>query len=272
MGNEAGPRPGRDRLPHGEPLGDVDAVGLGKFNIGLVPASVTPPRTWKRAAWFAVLSSAGVLVGLAVAASELVSTGPEERIGLPGYPTEVPLVTGFPTTTSTPPTAARAIGTAGPAPGAHGGSAPAAGPEAPRAAVGAPPAEGGTPAPGGHAEPPTAVVLTTPSSAPAAVAHGRAIAARTERFYAEVATDTDTALALATEDFRADAGDLLRQRFAGVSRVRVTEIAVDPAGGVALSTLRVTRDDGTTSTERRRLAFTTAGEPLISAERAADGA
>ncbi|QTR01450.1 hypothetical protein J7S33_18795, partial [Saccharothrix algeriensis] len=70
-----------------DPLLDTDAMGLRKFDIGLVPASVTPPRTWQRAAWFAVLSSAAVLVGLAFAAATLVGANtPEERIGVPGYP------------------------------------------------------------------------------------------------------------------------------------------------------------------------------------------
>ncbi|MFD1151709.1 hypothetical protein ACFQ3T_31630, partial [Saccharothrix hoggarensis] len=91
--------------PPPDPLVDTDEMGLRKFNIGLVPASVTPPRTWKRAAWFAVLSSAGVLVGLAIAAAKLVGvSNPVERIGMPGYPTDVPLLTGFatpaPTTTT----------------------------------------------------------------------------------------------------------------------------------------------------------------------------
>ncbi|NUT47951.1 MAG: hypothetical protein HOV94_11670, partial [Saccharothrix sp.] len=65
---EHGPRDpaaARPLPPPPDPLADTDAVGLRKFNIGLVPASVTPPRTWRLAAWFAVLSSAGVLVGLA---------------------------------------------------------------------------------------------------------------------------------------------------------------------------------------------------------------
>ncbi|MEO6086714.1 MAG: hypothetical protein ABIQ18_26730, partial [Umezawaea sp.] len=57
----------RGGRPAPDPLVDTEGSGLRTFNIGLVPASVTPPRTWKRAAWFAVVSSAGVLIGLAVA-------------------------------------------------------------------------------------------------------------------------------------------------------------------------------------------------------------
>src|SRR5689334_5143052 len=88
------PRPaaGGDRIPlprrrQIDPLQDTD--GLRKFNIGLVPASVTPPRTWKRAAWFAVISSVLVLVGLSVAAAKLVGGGGAvETVGLPGYPSD----------------------------------------------------------------------------------------------------------------------------------------------------------------------------------------
>lgn len=46
--------------------------GLSKFDLGSVPASVTPPRTWRKAAWFAAVSSGGVVVALLVASSYLV--------------------------------------------------------------------------------------------------------------------------------------------------------------------------------------------------------
>src|SRR3954447_24713372 len=49
-----------------DPLLDTDPVGLRKFDIGTVPASVTPPRTWRRAAWFSVGSSVAALVALLV--------------------------------------------------------------------------------------------------------------------------------------------------------------------------------------------------------------
>lgn len=48
--------------------------GLSKFDLGSVPASVTPPRSWRKAAWFAATSSGGVVVALLVAGSYLVST------------------------------------------------------------------------------------------------------------------------------------------------------------------------------------------------------
>src|SRR5690606_9920859 len=47
--------------------------GLSKFDLGNVPASVTPPRSWRKAAWFATMSSCGVAVALVLAGSYLVS-------------------------------------------------------------------------------------------------------------------------------------------------------------------------------------------------------
>ncbi|MBB5954948.1 hypothetical protein FHS29_001518 [Saccharothrix tamanrassetensis] len=260
-----------------DPLADTDAVGLRKFNIGLVPASVTPPRTWQRAAWFAVLSSAAVLIGLAVAAAKLVGAHtPEERIGMPGYPSASPILTGFATNTTT---------ALPPAPGVRAGAGepdgtPAERPEAARTA-------------GDRSAPPSPAPPATPSSAPVAgstpgtparpavstvpsqakpMVDGAAVASLTELFYEEVATNSAGALAMVVDAFRADAQALLEQRFADVSLIEVTEISVDPAGGVTVSTLRVTKKDGTTSTEKRELSFTGGDDPLINAERPFDGA
>ncbi|MGM1061015.1 hypothetical protein [Saccharothrix sp. Mg75] len=258
-----------------DPLVDTDAVGLRKFNIGLVPASVTPPRTWKRAAWFAVLSSAGVLVGLAIAAAKLVgSVNPVERIGMPGYPTDVPLLTGFPS--SSPSTAGT---TAAPVP--RDQRAPAAGRagEGLRAAQGdRSPAGAGDP-PGGSsgsrtatAVAPAAPSVTTVPGDSAPLVDAETIADRTERFYEEAVRNADTAAAMVSEGFRSTARALAAGRFADVALVEVERISVDPARGVTVSTIRVTREDGTTSTERRELVFTTVGELLIDAERPAGSA
>lgn len=254
----------------GDPFTDSDAVGLGKFNIGLVPASVTPPRTWRRAAWFAVLSSAAVLVGLALAAAKLVgSSDPVERIGLPGYPTDVPLLPRFPTTTAPTP-AAPEPDIPGPvlageperaqAPGADTrGTAEAGGSATPH------------PTPADTAAPTASPEVITVSHTSEAVVDGMTIATRTEQFYEQAATSTDTAMALVSDSFRSNAEALLEQRFADVSLVEVTTIRVDPARGVTVSTLWVTRKDGTRLTEERELVFTTTGDPRIDAERPAEG-
>lgn len=255
-----------------DPYVDTDAVGLRKFNIGLVPASVTPPRTWKRAAWFAVLSSVAVLVGLTIAAAKLVgSSNPVERVGMPGYPTDMPLLTGF-SGSKPPPTP-----TSSPSMSGSRGTSHVERPDGLRAPADADrPAEGGSSSTGrttsASSRPsPSPEVVTVPVDA-RPVVDAEEIAVRTESFYEQVATTAGTALALVSDSFRPNAEALLEERFADVSLIEVTGISVDPAKGVTTSTLRVTRKDGSTSTEKRELVFTTTGAPLINAERPAPGA
>ncbi|SNR37516.1 hypothetical protein SAMN06265360_10441 [Haloechinothrix alba] len=87
-------RPARTRvtlIPQDEPEDDARVYaapppdGLGKFDLGTVPASVTPPRSWRKAAWFATMSSGGVVVALLVAGSHLVSQ-PTDQLADDGWP------------------------------------------------------------------------------------------------------------------------------------------------------------------------------------------
>ncbi|MET1072615.1 MAG: hypothetical protein ABWY11_08225 [Umezawaea sp.] len=265
--------------PAPDPIVDTDAAGLRKFNIGLVPASVTPPRTWKRAAWFAVVSSAAVLVGLAVAAAKLVGgSGPVERIGMPEYPANVPIVTDFGTRTSSKaPTGAQSADTRPQdtaRPGWTSSAAPQGGDRGGE--------QGSTSGGSGATTATTPAVTTTPGSAqvdttPPTVTtvpnqekplvDATAIVSRTEKFYEEVSANTATALAMTTEDSRPTIEAVLEQRFSDVSSIQVKEISVDPTRGVTVSTLQITKRDGTASTEQRELTFTLSGEPLINAER-----
>lgn len=265
-----GDLPAQRGRPPVDPLADTG--GLRKFNIGLVPASVTPPRTWKRAAWFAVLSSAGVLVGLAIAAAKLVgNTGPVERIGMPGYPVDVPLITGLPTKesrtpTSVPPPSSKSA-SAGQASGGQSSGEQPSGEQASTSAA----EETPTDVPGTRTStnptrttPPT---VTTVPNRETPVVDGTTIAVRTEKFYEELVTNSATAMELATDTFRSTSEAVLEQRFADVTLIEVKEISVDPGKGITISLLQVTKKDGTTSTEKRELTFTTAVEPLIDAER-----
>ncbi|ACU40317.1 hypothetical protein [Actinosynnema mirum] len=276
-----------DAPPPRDPLHDSDAVGLSKFNIGMVPASVTPPKTWRRAAWFTVISSASVLVGLAVAAVELVGPPrPDEPLALPSYPPTAPRLPVL-TTTAPPPEAA-------PEPGveALADAAPDRAGQAPRdapatggagkahAGRGAGPGEGGwtgeqrvTAPQAGRASavpaPPPQVwaPVTTVAGGSAAHEDVLAIASRTEEFYRQVAQSAEAALELVSETVRGVVGALVAERFGEASHVQVTGISVDAVRGLSTSTLLVTNRDGTTSTEHRELLFTVVGEPLISGER-----
>jgi len=65
-------------------------TGLRKFNLGTIPASVTPPRTWRRAAWFAGGTAAFVACALGLAA---IALNGHTRRGntieaLPGQPSQ----------------------------------------------------------------------------------------------------------------------------------------------------------------------------------------
>ncbi|RDI33568.1 hypothetical protein [Lentzea flaviverrucosa] len=259
----ARPVAGGDRIPlprrrQIDPLQDTD--GLRKFNIGLVPASVTPPRTWKRAAWFAVVSSVLVLVGLSVAAAKLVGGGGEvETVGLPGYPSDVPTIAALPTGGTSPSATGRSTpsaaptGKVAPAPGTGASSVPRTSGQASAA----------NPQPSGTAPP----VITTVPVSQAPVVDGGKIAEQTEHFYKTMATNADTALAMTTDTVRSNADALLEGRVADISLIEVKEILVDPSKGLTVSLLQVTKKDGSVSTEKRELTFTVGDLPLINGER-----
>jgi hypothetical protein len=258
---QARPVVGGDRIPlprrrQIDPLQDTD--GLRKFNIGLVPASVTPPRTWKRAAWFAVISSVLVLVGLSVAAAKLVGGGGAvETVGLPGYPSDVPFISGLPTSPTSPSVTGTHPSAAKPVPGAAvpGTGARTFGSSAARSASNT--TSSGTAPP----------VITTVPVSQTPVVDGGKIAQRTASFYQEMAANADTALALTTDTVRSNADALLEGRLADISLIEVKEIVVDPSKGLTVSLLQVTKKDGSVSTEKRELSFTVGDLPLINGER-----
>src|SRR5699024_5292032 len=73
------PREARPRTS--DETGDDDVpAGLEAFDLGSVPASVTPPTTWRRAAWFATASSGGV-AGLLLAGAFLLGQQPGQQQG-----------------------------------------------------------------------------------------------------------------------------------------------------------------------------------------------
>lgn len=259
----ARPVAGGDRIPlprrrQIDPLQDTD--GLRKFNIGLVPASVTPPRTWKRAAWFAVVSSVLVLVGLSVAAAKLVGGGGEvETVGLPGYPSDVPTIAALPTGGTSPSATGRSTPSAAPT----GKVAPAPGTGASSVPRTSGQASATNPKPSGTAPP----VITTVPVSQAPVVDGGKIAEQTESFYKAMATNADTALAMTTDTVRSNADALLEGRVADISLIEVKEILVDPSKGLTVSLLQVTKKDGSVSTEKRELTFTVGDLPLINGER-----
>ena len=72
-------------------------TGLSTFDLGSVPASVTPPRSWRKAAWFATASSGGVVVALLFAGSALVGKPAPDQAGggwIPGLGGGIPTIGG----------------------------------------------------------------------------------------------------------------------------------------------------------------------------------
>ncbi|NKQ58153.1 hypothetical protein HFP15_35370 [Amycolatopsis sp. K13G38] len=72
-------------------------TGLSTFDLGSVPASVTPPRSWRKAAWFATASSGGVVVALLFAGSALVGKPSPDQAGggwIPGLGGGIPTIGG----------------------------------------------------------------------------------------------------------------------------------------------------------------------------------
>jgi hypothetical protein len=236
-----------------DPLLDTDPVGLRKFDLGTVPASVTPPRTWRRAAWFTVGSSAAALAALVVVGTLLV--GPSRMRtqieSFPGNPFQVPL----PTTTDAP---KRQL-----PPGAPSEVAATDGRDtAPvrTQTIGAGPLTA-TSVPT-HTSPRPTITTVTGASAP--VVDPGKIAQQTQHFFAAVTSNVGEAYQLTSGALKANGEAALQQRYQDVASVQVQGITIDPGKGITINTVLVTRKNGTTSSEQHVLAFTPGTLPLIS--------
>ncbi|HEX6355139.1 hypothetical protein [Actinophytocola sp.] len=255
------------------PLPEAPATGLRKFDLGNVPASVTPPRSWRRAAWFAVGTSAAVVLGLTIAAVELMGRPvPDSTLidALPAYPTgrlilAEPPTEKAPTDSSRPPTPTTP-------------SSRAVAPEAVPADVAPPPEEARE-----------AVIVsdrqsaddtlgqdtmsTTPKTPtrrvvgplPLTPTDPQAMGDRTEQYFALVTLDSAAAHAM-TAGLGREGADDIAARYAGVRWVEVQDITIDRNHGTTTSTVKVIRQDGTESVERRQLSFTWGGDPKITSE------
>lgn len=261
------------------PLIDTGPMGLHKFDLGYIPASVTPPRTWRRAAWFTIFCSAAALVGLLFVTSELV--GPVNVAGdinsLPGLPTNLPFYTP-PSSSSTTPPDPRHSSPGHPdqsrRPGQPGGSAqptdaqgqPITTDDGSGSSDSLPPGGGGGPQGGGN--PPSTVVVAPPSavttvnSGPPAVDPSK-LGSRTEQFFSDVTTNVNAAAGMTSDTVRGDAKAIIEQNYGDISTIQIKSVQVDPSSGVTVSVLQVTGKDGSVTTEQRTLQFTLTGDPKI---------
>ena len=245
----------------------VPLTGLRKFDLGTIPASVTPPSTWRSAAWFAVAASVAVVVGLAFAAFALVGKPNDWKTidALPGEPTKSLVIVPLPgdsatedpdsssrTTTSTSPD--RSTSTS-----ADGGTQ--SGP-------------GVTPTPTSGPPPSTGTSTTRPTTSPTRttvgtylqVADPMKMGDRTELYFAKVTDDPAGAYALTTGQMRSEGKESIEQRYSDVSDVQVKEMTIDPQSSTTTSTIEVTRKDGTKTTEHRELSFSPGSDPKIADE------
>ncbi|HEY0449578.1 hypothetical protein [Actinophytocola sp.] len=247
--------------------------GLRKFDLGTVPASVTPPRTWRKAAWFAVGTSAAVVCGLAVAAVRFVGTplASDTIRELPAYPTQQLEIEKLPvdetssadpttrstrpSTKSTPnrPDTVRRTSDA-PKPGTSG--------EPDTSLPGSADQTSG-PTHTTWTEPPPPA-RTTVGPAPVTPTNPQAMGDRTEEYFRLVTQDPKAAHDMCTGGMAREGPEGIEARYEGVSRVEVQDITIDRNQAMTTSTVKVVREDGTETVEKRQLTFTWGGDPKIS--------
>ncbi|SDN12762.1 hypothetical protein [Allokutzneria albata] len=265
---DTGPASDAPGAPAADPLDDTNTGGLRKLDLGMVPASVTPPPTWKRAAWFAGLSSAIVLVVLVTVAVTLV--GPKDvfdRINaLPAYPSELMLVT----TTAAPTRSEQGSRTGArptDVPGAAGQDGTGGGPRRTTgASTGASSPSSTTPTPTSSMTTPP--ITTVPSFGPELIPV-RQLTESTVRFFSAVSNDIEKAFAdLVGPELKKEGLPSFEKRFGSMAdRLEFKAMRVDPVRGVTTSVIEVRDAEGRILVQERELRFVPDAAPLVNAER-----
>ncbi|SEF31607.1 hypothetical protein SAMN05421837_105816 [Amycolatopsis pretoriensis] len=247
--------------------------GLGGFTIGSVPASVTPPKTWKKAAWFATGASGAVVVGLLFAGSYLVGKPAADQAvqgAWPGYQ-------GAPTVIDPTGPGERTSRQGGSAPGPDTSSSPdqpagrtSGGGAGPVDGSAPPPADDSSAAPGttGTATPGTSARPQKPPVTPAQretpvkspwwysfPPDAQTMGDNSEKFFNTVTTDPAAASAVTTGELHDQGPQALADRYAGVAYFEVRKISIDQQRGVTVNTVEITHTDGSKTIEERTLTF-----------------
>jgi hypothetical protein len=263
-------------------LPETTATGLRKFDLGNVPASVTPPRTWRKAAWFAVGTSAAVVLGLSIAAVELMGRPVSDGTlidAMPAYPTGPLTLERLPNeeTTTDPSNTKKAT----PQPHKPSVSQPrVATPEdrtsqdGPRdTVIGSSADEQTSSGSSSHSQSHDLTSTTQPEPyrttvgpAPVTPTDPAAMGDRTEEYFKLVTADPAAAHAMTTGGMAREGAEGIEARYAGVERVEVQAITIDRNEAVTTSTIKVVHEDGTETIEHRQLTFTWGGDPKITDE------
>lgn len=269
----------RERQQRDEPIvhalpPETPPSGLRKFDLGTVPASVTPPRSWRKAAWFAVGTSAAVMVGLAYAAVEFVGKPGDPPLieALPDYPTRPWNIEQLPAerTTNAPD---RPVSDGGPqtSSSAHNpdtsvGDSPVETPDAPGTPGSRPTSRPGGSTPTPAPTEPSPPSRTTVSPAPLVLANPQKMGDVTEAYYALVTDDPEAAHRMTAGRLAREGVEGIKARYEGVERVEVQEISINCTQAVTTSTVKLVHEDGTETIEQRHLTFTWGGNPKITDE------
>lgn len=244
--------------------------GLGKFDLGTVPASVTPPRTWRKAAWFAAMSSGGVVVALLVAGSYLVGTPPEQVAieNWPGLQVEPPyLFDGSDEETSQRRASTRADRTsdrqriadlAGVQTGRPLTSLPAGDAGTPSSAPGSPTATG-TPTTTASAEPskppPEPAERETETPPFGFYPNAETMGDRSERFLNAITENPDAAHQETGGELYAEGADGVAEAYSEIAYFEVEHIYIDQRNRQTINSVTVVWKDGSTTSEQRTLKF-----------------
>jgi hypothetical protein len=252
----------------------IDAIdGLGGFPIGSVPASVTPPKTWKKAAWFATGASGAVVVGMLFAGSYLVGKPSMDEAVQGAWPGYQGVPTVIDPTGQYPPSSHQGGSAAGPdsAPRPDGPAEKTSGESG-----GAGPADGTTPPPAhsSHSGPSatgTATPDELPQKPPVTPAQrenpvkppwwysfppdAQTMGDNSEKFFNTVTTDPAAASSVTTGSLHDQGPRALARRYAGIAYFEVKKVSIDQQRGVTVNTVEITYTDGTKKVEDRTLTF-----------------
>ncbi|WP_236796750.1 hypothetical protein [Amycolatopsis sp. GM8] len=259
-------------------------TGLSSFDLGSVPASVTPPRSWRKAAWFATASSGGVVVALLFAGSALVGKPTPDQAGdawIPGLGGGLPTIEGERIVPGPAGGSSDSITKDRRTTSSAGSSTPAdptrrTSADAYRSPTGDTPADsiaGSTTFPttdddasSSWSAPTTTPVPRKPPPTPASYSADpwrfqasqgdpQTLAQDSQAYLDSVTQNPQTAYAMTTGELQQEGTQGIEQKYADVAYFEVEHVQVHQYDGKTVCTVNMVRKNGAQSTEQRTLTF-----------------